>query len=69
MAERNVSGIAGQDVPGLPKIGIIKNEDKDAEEILTQEKGKREKNQKYEPKKEVNSRHPLPPEKAFGSEE
>jgi len=69
MAERNVSGIAGQDVPGLPEVGIIKNEDKDAEEILAQKKGKREKNQKNEPKKEVNSRHPLPSEKAFGSEE
>jgi hypothetical protein len=69
MAERNVSGIAGQDVPGLPEISIIKNEDKDAEEILAQKKGKGEKNQKNDPKKEVNACHPLPPEKALRSED
>jgi hypothetical protein len=69
MAERDVPGIAGKDVPGLSEIGIVKDEDEDAEEVLAQKKRKEEENRKNEPEKEVNSHHPLSPEKTFGSEE
>jgi hypothetical protein len=58
VAERDISRVAGEDIPALTEVGIIENEYKDAQKILTQKERKEQKSQQQKSEESVYSDHP-----------